>query len=274
MEGRRTVVSLAAAGAGRRGITGVNAAGNEGAAAWHYIIAPADADTVIAAGAVDSFNVVTSFSSRGPSADGRIKPDVTAMGSRVLSVDFANNSSYVRVSGTSLSTPLTAGVAALLLEAHPTWRPFEVREALRETALNHGSPNNNIGWGLVQGLAAKSWIPSTSDVASGPKALSLELSAAPNPVRAGVGAVVRFAAPHAMRATLDLLDLAGRRRATLFDGVASATQVVHWSGAADDGTTLPAGVYWIRITARGVVSAGNADRGIPHSSAVRVVLLQ
>ena len=88
-------------------------------------------------------------------------------------------------------------------------------------------------------------------------------------MRAGVGTLVHFAAPRASRVSLDVLDLAGRRRARLFDGVALAPRSVHWSGAADDGATLPAGVYWIRITTRDRQPAGRSQ-----SSAVRVVLLK
>ena len=147
---------------------------------------------------MDSFNVVTSFSSRGPSADGRIKPDLMAMGRAVYLPSFTNLSGYGRASGSSFSTPLTAGVAALLLQVHPTWGPFEVREALRETALNHASPNNDIGWGLVQGLAASQWIPSTIDVDPVTLPAGLALTAGPNPFRAGGTQSVRFSA-HRMR---------------------------------------------------------------------------
>src|SRR5258708_16852909 len=167
MDGQTTVVTKAASEAVRRGITVVNAAGNEGATAWHFLIAPADADTLIAIGAVDSFNVVTSFSSRGPTADGRTKPDVTGMARAVYVPSFTSSTGYGRVSGTSLSTPLVAAPAALVLSAHPTWGPFEVREALRETALNHATPDNNIGWGLVQAWDAIQWIPSTTGSGGG-----------------------------------------------------------------------------------------------------------
>ena len=277
MDGRTTVVTLAAVEAMRRGITVVTAAGNEGDAPWHYIIAPGDADSVITCGAVDSFNVVTSFSSRGPTADGRIKPDVTAMGRRVLAISTTVDSGYVRVSGTSFSTPLTAGLAALVLEAHPTWHPFEVREALRETALNHAAPNNDMGSGLVQGLGAVSWIPSTTGVTPGPAGSGgLQLSAGPNPVRPGSGATIRFSAPDAAGVTLEVLDVSGRRCARLYEGPARTPQSLRWSGVSDAGDPLAAGVYWIRMVVRDrdLSGAGGAlASGGPPSRALRVVLM-
>jgi serine protease AprX len=277
MDGRTTVVTLAAVEAMRRGITVVTAAGNEGDAPWHYIIAPGDADSVITCGAVDSLNAVKYFSSRGPTADGRIKPDVTAMGGSVLTISLSNDAGYVRASGTSFSTPLTAGLAALVLEAHPTWHPFEVREALRETALNHAAPNNDMGWGLVQGLGAVSWIPSTTDVALGPAGSGgLQLSAGPNPVRPGSGATIRFSAPAAAGVTLEVLDVSGRRCARLYEGPARTPQSLRWPGVSAAGDPLAAGVYWIRLVARdrelGGVGGALAP-GAPPSRALRVVLM-
>jgi subtilisin family serine protease len=249
MNGQTTVVTLAALEAARRGITVVNAAGNEGAIAWHYIIAPADADSMVAVGAVDSNNVITSFSSRGPTSDGRTKPDVTAMGRSVLLVSTTNNLGYVRASGTSFAAPLTAGVAALILQAHPSWGPFEVREALRGSALNSASPNNNIGWGLVQGVGAVNWVPSTAGVASNGGAAGLRLSVGPSPLRAGAGGTIRFAVPPGQRARLDVLDTAGRRVAAPFDGVAGEERSVTWSARDASGAPVPAGIYWVRLAA-------------------------
>jgi Subtilase family len=267
MDGRTTVVTRAAAEAARRGITVVTAAGNAGQSPWHYIIAPGDADTVITSGAVDSFNVVTGFSSRGPTSDGRIKPDVTAMGRSVLTVDAENDSNLVRVSGTSFSTPLTASVVALLLEANPTWRPFEVREALRETALNHAAPNNDIGWGLIQAVAAVSWVPSTVGVPGQRPQDGLALGLGPNPLRRGTEAVIRFAGAGTERTVLEVWDLAGRRQARLFDGPAPSERSLTWRGEASDGRRLPAGVYWVRLLS----PAGSGARS--QQRVVRVVLL-
>jgi subtilisin family serine protease len=259
MNGRTTVVTRAAVEAVRRGITVVNSAGNSGADPWHFVIAPADADTLITSGAVDSFNVVTAFSSRGPTFDGRIKPDVTAMGRSVLLPSNTVDSTYVRASGTSFSAPLTSGLVALLLEAHPTWGPFEVREALRETALNHATPNNDIGWGLVQGLAARAWIPSTVGVGPRPQA-TIALSVGPNPLRVGSAMTIRFTLPSPSRATVEVLDVTGRRLARPFDGMVEGAQSVRFTGNASDGAPLAAGVYWIRLSVLGSAHSTQAAR--------------
>jgi len=265
MDGQTTVVTLAALEAVRRGITVVTSAGNDGANRWHYIHAPADADTVITVGAVDSFNVVTSFSSRGPTADDRIKPDVTAMGLAVL-LPGPDDLGYVRRSGTSFSTPLTAGVVALLLESHPGWGPFEVREALRGTALNHAAPDNDIGWGLVQGLAANAWTPSTAAVARGTgPATGLALAAGPNPVRQGAESVIRFAVPAGFGASIEVFDIGGRRRARLLEGPVAGAGVIRWNGTGADGAALGPGIYWIRLAAR-------SASGVTRSRSVPIVI--
>jgi serine protease AprX len=275
MDGRTTVVTLAAAEAARRGITVVNSAGNEGAFAWHFIIAPADADSILSVGAVDSFNVVTSFSSRGPTADGRIKPDVTAMGRRVLLPTPTVATNYERQSGTSFSAPLTSSLVALLLESHPGWGPVQVREALRETALNHATPDNDIGWGLVQGLTANAFVPVTG-VGPGTvtAATGLQLSAGPNPVRGGSPATIRFAAPGSGAVGIDVVDIGGRRRGRLFEGSATSERIIAWRAQDGNGAPLPAGIYWIRlaeIPSEGTASTAAASRGLTRT--VRVVVL-
>jgi hypothetical protein len=246
LDGRTTVVTLAAVEAARRGIVVVTANGN-GGPRDSTLIAPADADSVVSSGAVDSLGIVASFSSHGPTADGRIKPDVMAMGRSVFLATFSNPTTYTRSNGTSFSTPLTAGLVALLLEAHPLWRPYDVIEALHGTATNHASPNNTYGWGLIQGLASKNWIPSATGAPEPAMANGIELSAGPNPMRAGAGATIRFTAPSGSRATLDLLDVQGRRRARLFAGAVAGSQSVRWNGRGDGARPLAAGVYWLAL---------------------------
>lgn len=147
MNGKTTIVTKAAEFAFQRGITLFTAAGNEGDGSWHYIVAPADGFNVIAVGAVDNSNQLASFSSRGPTFDGRIKPDITAQGVNVYGA--VPGGGYNFGNGTSFATPIAAGTGALLLSAFPYLTNSQLREILIETAGNFKTPNNNIGYGLV-----------------------------------------------------------------------------------------------------------------------------
>lgn len=153
LNGYTTVVTLGAIMAARRGIVIVNAMGNEGPGVGS-IWAPADADSIISCGAVDSGNTIAGFSSRGPTADGRTKPEVVAQGVATPWAVAGNPSVVGTASGTSLSTPLIAGSAALVREAHPEWNAQQVRQALMLTADKAGAPDNNYGWGRLDVMKA------------------------------------------------------------------------------------------------------------------------
>lgn len=155
MNGNTTVITRAANLAVSRGIVVLNSAGNEASVGTpNTLVAPADGFNVIAVGAVDSFGVRTSFSSYGPSSDGRIKPEVMAMGSAVRAASATNTTGYVRVAGTSFSCPLAGGVAALILSAHPSLTPLQVREAMMQTASRVKNPDNYYGYGILNATAA------------------------------------------------------------------------------------------------------------------------
>ena len=154
MDGNTAVTTIAADLAAGRGIVVVNSAGNERGNSWGHIIAPADGDSVITVGAVDSSGDISGFSSPGPSYDGRIKPDVSALGVSNTVANPNDDSAYSNASGTSFSCPLTSGVAALILSRAPDLTPMQVREALRSTASMAGSPNNDFGWGIIDAFAA------------------------------------------------------------------------------------------------------------------------
>ncbi len=149
MNGHTATTTKAAVIAARLGVVVVSAMGNEGDDSWHIMTSPADADSIISVGAVDVSGTYAYFSSVGPTADGRTKPDVVADGVG----DYCNPPppfSYTNgFQGTSLSTPLVAGAAALILSAHPDLTPIQVRDALRNTASNALSPNDTIGWGVI-----------------------------------------------------------------------------------------------------------------------------
>lgn len=157
MDGNTTAITRAADIAVSKGIIVVNSAGNEGYNASHNTLgAPADGDSVLSVGAVTSAGVRSSFSSVGPttSVPPRIKPDVMAQGSTVRVASATNTASYGSTQGTSFSCPLAAGVAALIVHARPTDSPMEIMNAMRATASNASTPNNLIGWGILNALAA------------------------------------------------------------------------------------------------------------------------
>jgi serine protease AprX len=133
----------------------VNSAGNSGFHPDHGTLgAPADAFGALAIGAVDAFGLRVSFSSVGPSADGRIKPDLAAQGLAVKAASSRTPSGYSSVAGTSFSCPLTAGAVALVVQAHPDYRPDQIGFVLRTTASQADKPDTLLGWGIVNALAA------------------------------------------------------------------------------------------------------------------------
>jgi subtilisin family serine protease len=161
LDGATALTTRAAEAAVQRGMTVVVAAGNEGSNAWRYVTAPADGPGVISVGAVDipgpemRLPALAASSSRGPTADGRIKPDVVAPGQGVV-VANVRGGGYLANRGTSFAAPLVSGVCTLLLQVHPDWGPAEVQEALWRTATDLGEvgPDTDYGWGQVDALRA------------------------------------------------------------------------------------------------------------------------
>lgn len=153
LDGKTAVVSQAAAVAIENGLIMLTAAGNAGPEP-STLLAPADTDGIIAVGATNLDGVLSDFSSRGPTADGRIKPDVLAPGKDVWAVRPNTQDEYGQGNGTSFAAPLAAGVAALLLQAYPDLDPAGMLALLRVTASNAATPDNESGWGMIDGLAA------------------------------------------------------------------------------------------------------------------------
>jgi len=159
LDGKTTRVSRAATIAARKGMLVCVAAGNEGNGSWGTISAPADADSVLTVGAVSVDSLAGSFSSYGPSSDGRIKPEVCAVG--VQATLLYPNGSIVRSNGTSFATPLLAGMAAALWSALPNENAMQIRERIIRSA--HLYPNydtgNKMGYGIPDAWAAYNMQP-------------------------------------------------------------------------------------------------------------------
>ncbi len=153
MDGNTTPITIAADLAASKGILVVNSAGNSGSSSWHYIGAPADGDSVFSIGAVNSSGVYASFSSTGPTYDGRIKPNVVAQGqgSTIISAYSGN---VISGNGTSFSSPITAGMVASLWQAHPDKKNTEIMEAIQQSATQALNPDSLLGFGIPDYFAA------------------------------------------------------------------------------------------------------------------------
>ncbi|MBD1396043.1 S8 family serine peptidase [Pontibacter sp. JH31] len=146
LNGNTTIVTRAADYAAATGMLVVVSAGNEGNKPWRYISAPADADSVLTVGAVDSLANHASFSSYGPTADKRVKPDVVAMGQQVYVVSSSGRLS--RSSGTSFSGPIMAGMVACLWQANADLTNMQLLERVRQLGSHAANPNFTIGYGV------------------------------------------------------------------------------------------------------------------------------
>ena len=147
MNGNTAPATIAADLAAKKGIIVTSSAGNEGNSAWNFISVPADGDSVLAVGAVDQQAMYSSFSSNGPSADGRIKPDVAAVGGGTfLYMPF--NPSVVQASGTSFSGPIMAGAAACLWQSWPSKKNMEIVQAIKRSANQYFNPDTLLGYGI------------------------------------------------------------------------------------------------------------------------------
>ncbi len=150
LDGDTPLITQVADIAASKNILVLTAVGNERNAGWGHIVTPADGDSVIAVGAVNRDSSIASFSSPGPTADGRIKPDIATLGVSVRAALISG--AYGSFNGTSFSTPLVASVSALSLAHDMTLTAEELRSLIRESG-NLIIPNNDVGYGLVDAVA-------------------------------------------------------------------------------------------------------------------------
>ena len=146
MNGNTTISAIGADLAAKKGILFVNAVGNEGNGAWHFLITPSDGDSVLAVGAVNTSGAVGSFSSYGPSGDGQVKPDVASIG--VSAMVQSTSNTVVTGSGTSFACPNMAGLSTILWQGFPEVNNMRIVRALREAGSIASAPNDRIGYGI------------------------------------------------------------------------------------------------------------------------------
>ena len=216
-----------------------------------------------------TLDVISSFSSRGPSRDGRVLPNLTAPGEAIISAlskDFpaerrviVQGGGYQEQQGTSQASPQITGIAALMLQRDPALTPENVRTILQQAATpaGTGNPNNVYGRGRVNALAALQATPDplgcviqlpngsyiTCDEAAGqPFSLMAYPNPAPGSMRFG------FVTPTRVDVDLAIYDLQGRRARTLLrNALDPGVHSVNWNGADDRGRRLPDGVYFARL---------------------------
>jgi serine protease AprX len=193
LDGDTAITTRAVDRAAQLGVTVVVSAGNSGCAnpdaCWFYVNTPADADSAIAVGAIAPDSSLAPFSARGPTADGRRKPDVLVQGREVAAAWEADR--YARVEGTSFASPQVTGVIAQMLQVNPSLRPMQVRRLLRQTASQAHAPDTSRGWGIVNADAA---VRAAEWQARRSPPSSLEVSVPYQPV-ASSGLVVPVTAP-------------------------------------------------------------------------------
>ncbi|MFN2423223.1 MAG: S8 family serine peptidase [Cryomorphaceae bacterium] len=206
MDGNTTLITRGSDIAASRGILIVTSAGNQGAQAWQYISAPADGDSVLAIGAVDPESSVAAFSSRGPSSDGRVKPNIVAQGQQTAFTDM--DLGTATGNGTSFSAPVISGMAASLWQAFPEATAWQVHQAIEASAHLFQMPNDSMGYGIPDFELARTLLETVGTSASA-KAEGQNLRLYPNPYADGPLYIIwpeHFAGSVALR----IFDMSGR----------------------------------------------------------------
>lgn len=266
MNGDSCVVTIGADMAVHKGIIVCNSAGNEGFDASHNTLgAPSDGDSVIAVGSCDTSRRRSSFSSVGLSVDGRIKPDVVALGRGNIVADWgAGSTGYTSGSGTSFSCPMTAGVCAIILSANPNLTPMQVRSLLTQTADSSFAPNRRRGWGLINCWEAVklarglNGISSNGDISAQSFLLRQNY---PNPFNPST--TIDYELRSKSFVTLKVYDISGRVLATLTNENQNAG--IH--SLRFDAVGFTSGVYFYKLETIG-------ESGQRFSDTKRMVLLK
>jgi serine protease AprX len=233
MDGNTTPVTRAANRAAEKGILVVNSAGNSGGSAWQHIIAPSDGFQVMAVGAVNANGIYASFSSTGPSYDGRVKPDITAQGSGTFHVN--SNGSVDSGNGTSYSSPVMAGMAACLWQSNTSVGNMDVYEAIIQSASQYLSPDNFLGHGIPDFEQAQLILTSDNIISDEQERIRVY----PNPVGSYVVIETNQTAGEILGAVF--IDVTGRTLLQYTNNAGSPTMVVK-----DFGSIQP-GIYFLKV---------------------------
>jgi subtilisin family serine protease len=232
LDGKTTFVTRGATLAAKRGILVVNSVGNYGSAGSSSLVAPADAQGILAVGSVNASSVVSTFSSRGPTADGRIKPELVAFGQSPVLIRGSGQVSAA--AGTSFSAPQLTALAAGLWEAKPEWTKDELLTNLIKSGTQYATPDQNLGYGIPNFRSAYygALLGLKEEIESGS-------SIYPNPLSTE-SLHIRFGKE--LRLTLQILDGSGRRVVEQV-GERNAIQQPFVFNLSD----LPSGIYFLQL---------------------------
>jgi len=246
LDGNTTLITRAADIAASKGILVVTSAGNEGFSSWKYISAPADADSILSIGAVMQDGRRAYFSSYGPTADQRIKPEVCAIG--LPSIVSGINGDVASSSGTSFSSPTMAGLVACLWQAHPELTNMQVIDIVKRSASQFSAPDTSLGYGIPDIYAAHIYLNSLGAIDKPADGL---MNVFPNPFKNEFH--VEFLSnnvdiPYDMR--IEMFDLNGRR---MMDDFQSQLRNNLKITTYDQFRNLKNGLYLLRLTADNIV---------------------
>ncbi|MEA3503828.1 MAG: S8 family serine peptidase [Bacteroidota bacterium] len=233
MDGDTAPITIGADIAASKGIIVVNSAGNSGESDWYYIGAPADGDSVFSIGATDVLGNYVDFSSKGPTSDGRVKPDVAVQGSQTLAA-----SSYGGVgngNGTSYSSPLVAGMMACMVQAFPGVNNIKIMDAVRESASQYNRPDSLLGYGVPDFVKALELLKLGQEGVSD----NFSFSICPNPAMKEI--TVCFADVLTLGVSVEIVNSKGVKIESFVVSVTDAKFSI-------DVSSLSAGIYFLSVS--------------------------
>ncbi|MBI2270731.1 MAG: S8 family serine peptidase, partial [Bacteroidetes bacterium] len=238
MNGKVALSSIGANRAARKGMAVVVSAGNSGPG---YIGSPADADSVLTIGAVDAGGTLAGFSSRGPSYDNRIKPNVAAQGKG--SVVASTTSGTINANGTSFSSPISAGAVACLWQANPGKTNMQVLKAVEKSSTQYNSPDSLLGYGIPNMCVANMVLGGTDRSLLGQDKI---IESFPNPFETSIQ--ITFYSLEGQTISICLFDIRGRK-------ITEETQRVNANSVnyftIHDVENLESGMYILNISGTG-----------------------
>jgi hypothetical protein len=243
LDGHSLLISQAATLAARKGMIVVNSAGNEGTLSWKYLLAPADADSILTVGAVNRQGQVPAFSSYGPAADGRIKPDVAGLGVGTTLVN--TDGAITNGNGTSYACPVLAGLVTCLWQAFPRRTNMEILQAVKAAGSQYTTPDNRMGYGIPNFHAAYDTLlkMEMQDTAYIREQLgNRTIKVFPNPFSTQLNVYYQSATQEPIH--LQLIDAAGRITKTWLQTAYGAYSYFTWQTGLEQ---LPTGIYYLRM---------------------------